>query len=134
MKKTFSPCIAALALSMCVACEPGPRNKNQRDPKLEKQRQQINSAVGKVEMQLDRATLEAKKMYEDVKRDALVVQGNVERKIAQVDQAAQAYIDQSKKLGELAGAASSETEKAKQALEGMFGYDAPRQEGTPKGS
>lgn len=133
MKKSFPTLIAALALTMCAACESGPRNKNQRDPKLEKQRQQINAAVGKVETQLDRATLEAKKMYEEVKRDALVVQGNVERKIAQVDQAAQTYIDQSKKLGELAGAANSETEKAKQALQGMLGYGAPQQEGTPKG-
>jgi hypothetical protein len=133
MKRSFSPGIAALTLTVCVACEPGPRNKNQRDPKLERQRQQINAAIGKVETQLDRATLEAKRMYEDVKRDALVVQGNVERKIAQVDQAAQAYIDQSKKLGELAGSASSETEKAKQALQGMLGYGAPQQEETPKG-
>jgi hypothetical protein len=133
MNKAFSPWIAAVVLTMCAACEPGPRNKNQRDPKLERQRQQINSAVGKVEMQLDRATLEAKKMFEDVKRDALVVQGNVERKLAQVDQAAQAYIDQSKKLGELAGAASNETEKAKQALQGMLGYGAPQQQETPKG-
>jgi hypothetical protein len=132
MNKLSPRWLAALVLTLSAACESGPRNKNQRDPKLERQRQQINSAIGKVETQLDRATLEAKRMYEGVKRDALVVQGNVERKIAQVDQAAQAYIDQSKKLGDLAGAASDETEKAKQALQGMLGYGTPRQEETPK--
>lgn len=133
MRNYFCRWIPAMAFLVCAACDAGPRNKNQRDPKLERQRQQMNVAVGKLEAQLDRTTLEAKKVYEDVKREALVVQGNVERKIAQVDQAAQAYIDQSKKIVQLTDSASAETEKAKQALRGMLGYDEPRQEETPRG-
>jgi hypothetical protein len=133
MSVPFLPLIVLLVLTLCAACDAGPRNKNQRDPKLERQRQQISAAVGQLEAGLDRATLEAKRVYEDVRREALVVQGNVERKISQVDQAAQAYIDHSKKIGHLAETASDETGKAKQALQGMLGYGVPQHEETPNG-
>ena len=49
--------------------------------------------------------------------------GNVERKIAQVDQAAQAYIEHSKKLGSLTDVAGAEAEKAKQAIRAMVGRE-----------
>jgi hypothetical protein len=114
-----------------VGCDGGPRNNNPRDPKLERQRQQINAAIGQLEAEFDQAALDAKRVYEGAKREALVVQENVERKIEQVDQAAQVYIERSKNLGRLADVASSEAEKAKQTIRGMLGHDSAPQEKTP---
>lgn len=131
MSRSFGLSVLVLALGVCMGCDAGPRNKNQRDPKLERQRQQINAAMGRLEAEFDRAALEAKRVYEGAKREALVVQGNVERKIAQVDQAAQVYVEQSKRLGRLTDVASGEAEKAKQAIHGMLGYDSAPPEGTP---
>jgi len=131
MIRSFRLSVLVLALLLCVGCDAAPRNKNQRDQKLERQRQQINAAMGRLEAEFDRAALEAKRVYEGAKREALVIQGNVERKIAQVDQAAQVYVEQSKKLGHLTDVASSEAHKAKQAIHGMLGYDSAPHEGTP---
>jgi len=131
MIRSFRLSVLVLALLMCVGCDAAPRNKNQRDPKLERQRQQINAAMGRLEAEFDRAALEAKRVYEGAKREALVVQGNVERKVAQIDQAAQVYVEQSKNLGRLTDVASSEAEKAKLAIHGMLGYDSPPHEATP---
>ncbi len=133
MRKRLLVGVAVMVLGVCSACEPGPRNKNQRDAKLEAQRQRLNAAIGHLEAEFDSAALEAKRVYQDAKREALVIQGNAERKIAQVDRAAQAYIDRAKAVEQLAGAAGDKVDRAQQALGGMLGYEAPRHEETPVG-
>lgn len=131
MIRSFNLVLSVALLGACAACEPGPRNKNQRDSKVEQQRQQVNAVVGRLQAEVDQAALEAKKFYQDAKREAFAVQGNVERKIAQVDRAAQAYIDHAKGIEKLADVASGGAEKARRSIEGMLGYDAPAEETTP---